>query len=279
MTRYFCSKCGAHMFLKYVKQDDNKEVWYAAAGVLDDFDTVAKVTGHIFAADTLDGGIAKFLPSVAGETVTSYEAFTESDKALPSNWYKDAAVPAPMKEVIRFHCRCRAVTFYLKRTSKIQDPQKELWHVPGKSPSDPIRFVATHCFCDSCRLSGGGLFQTWIFVATLGTVFADPECTVPVDLQDPEKRLSGLRQFESSSDARREFCGTCGATAFYWNPGPDEPRIDVAHGLLDREQGGGALAETWLAWGKMGYTGDPQASQKVVKALRDGMQSCGIALR
>jgi hypothetical protein len=82
----------------------------------------------------------------------------------------------------------------------------------------------------------------------------------PKDANEPSKRPKGLKQYRSSNETFREFCGTCGASAFYWtrprnakdsrvsNPSAEEPDvIDVGAGLLDQEDGGSRV-EGWCFW-------------------------------
>ncbi|KAF8155917.1 hypothetical protein B0H34DRAFT_513935 [Crassisporium funariophilum] len=59
------------------------------------------------------------------------------------------------------------------------------------------------------------------------------------------ERIAGMMQYCSSAGVYREFCGTCGASAFYWNEGGK--KMDVGAGLLG-EKDGGARAKRCCFW-------------------------------
>ena len=55
-----------------------------------------------------------------------------------------------------------------------------------------------------------------------------------------------LKHFQSSKDVYRSFCGTCGASVFYWADEPGHAVVDVSVGLLRAESG--SMAREWLDW-------------------------------
>ena len=82
----------------------------------------------------------------------------------------------------------------------------------------PLRPVIA-CHCTQCRKTSGHYWAaTSVPLARFHLI-----------------RSHGLRWFQSSAQARRGFCGTCGASLF-WQP-EAEDRISVAAGALDGETG------------------------------------------
>ena len=82
----------------------------------------------------------------------------------------------------------------------------------------PLRPVV-NCHCGQCRRSHGN--------------FAAYTSTARADLVLIEDR--GLKWYASSKDARRGFCGDCGASLF-WEPLGEE-RIAIAAGGIDAPSG------------------------------------------
>lgn len=93
----------------------------------------------------------------------------------------------------------------------------------------------------------------------------------PIVVAKDEERPKGLKQYLSSPGRYHEFCGTCGATAFWWQAGrPDV--INISVGLLDQSIDG-ARAEDWLKWHKdrLSYVENSVRNKNFVQGLKDGM--------
>jgi hypothetical protein len=72
--------------------------------------------------------------------------------------------------------------------------------------------------------------------------------TENLELTHEPDRPACLKQYLSSPGKYREFCGTCGATCFWWHVGRQDV-IDISVELLD-ERCDGLRAEDWLKWYK-----------------------------
>lgn len=273
-SRRFCSKCFAQMFFKDIDKEQ-KTRWEVSAGALEEkVDEIVGIRGHIFVGSTLDGGSANhYLAKPSGETLPRYKEWTASGEPLPLDW-KDPTIStsrAP-KDVLHFHCHCKRIKFYLKRSTEIKNTDEEWYHVAGQTPDEPILFRTEHCVCTSCRLTSGSLVTTWTYIPRYNSLFLDPEATIAFDPADPAKRPKDLHQFESSPNIVREYCGTCGAAVFWYKNGDDE-KMDIATGLVDQEDGGGARAEGWLVWEHdVSYKEDANSKQ-VLKMLEDGLKA------
>lgn len=55
-----------------------------------------------------------------------------------------------------------------------------------------------------------------------------------------------MKEYRSSEDIYRYFCGRCGASVMYWPEEPERVIVHVAVGLLRAEEG--VLARRWLSW-------------------------------
>jgi len=101
----------------------------------------------------------------------------------------------------------------------------------------------------------------------------EKESAEPLELMHEPDRPACLKQHLSSPGKYREFCGTCGATCFWWHVGrPDV--IDVSIGLLD-ERDNGVRAEDWLKWHKkrISFIEKAKLSREVARGLVEGMAS------
>ncbi|KAJ3512078.1 hypothetical protein NLJ89_g3737 [Agrocybe chaxingu] len=160
--------------------------------------------------------------------------------------------------------------------SKIHNPSDEKWWLaPRHSAGPKTKYLAGHCMCTFCRLTSGFEVQSWAFVPLVNVLVPVPgengqEVWVPLCLED-EHRPKALKQYISSPGRYREFCGTCGATAFWWQlAAPD--LLEVSVGLFD-ERIDGARAEDWLEWctDRVSYE-DKALSPEVAKALSEGLK-------
>jgi hypothetical protein len=267
LTRYFCSTCSA--YLLYETKGAHPQ-WSVSTGALERTEGIVRVGYHTFLADTLDGGLAHHYRELNGAEIPRYE-FDEGGKTLPLGWKAESLLKKqPLKaggeaeERLNAYCHCKNISIYFTRAKQeeAQDPS-QWWYVKGKEddPTSRVRFMSGHCLCTSCRTTSGSLIKSWVIVPRVNTVDARTSLPIsfgfPKDANEPNKRPQGLKQYKSSDETYREFCGTCGANAFYWTssktkfPGrvsdtSMEPTvIDVGTGLLDQEDGG-ARAEGWF---------------------------------
>ncbi|KAJ3518965.1 hypothetical protein NMY22_g13419 [Coprinellus aureogranulatus] len=269
--RYYCSTCSAHMFFRWQSEAEGTDRWGIMTGCLDRIDGVVTLAQHEFVGDTLDGGLADHIPSYEGKILKRYQdGDPETSEELPIGWNVGKG---RNPETLSLHCHCKGVQLYLTRaTRKVKD--NDIWVVPGKEPSDPIRFMATHCLCNDCRLASGHEITTWLVVSDENII--DAATNAPVDLQNPEKRPKGLKQYVSSEGHHRESCKTCGASVFWWRhmEGGETPHMDVAAGLIGQDAAGGARAESWFAWEvREPSFAEYALSKETARALKDGWKA------
>jgi hypothetical protein len=100
----------------------------------------------------------------------------------------------------------------------------------------PSRWVA-HCHCTMCQKTAGSAFITW-------AGFDKKNCVI----HDLKKQL---RWFQSSPEAQRGFCNTCGSVLFFvssrW---PDEIHITLSNfqAPIDRKPEMHAFWDTHVDW-------------------------------
>jgi hypothetical protein len=114
--------------------------------------------------------------------------------------------------------------------------------------------------------------QSWASIPAVNVFDVSSGSPVPLNLVDKETRPKGLKKFRSSRDRTREFCGTCGATVFWWG---DERKdlINVSTGLID-EQRHGARAEGWLEWQtERVYYQEDAINKSLVEGLAQGLKA------
>jgi hypothetical protein len=271
-TRYFCKTCSAHLFFR--TKDSADRHWAVMSGVLEKVDGIATYTSHIFVGDTLDGGIANHVVRVGDKTLPRHKTWPGDAKGgeAPLGWKDPDASNVTDTSKLPFYCACKAIQFYLTRPTKLSEDPQVYWLVPGSTPEDPIRFNSAHCLCNSCRLTGGNLIQSWAIVSN-EHIF-DADTNAPLDLADPTKRPKGLSQYQATPGKYRESCGTCGATVFWWREMKEgeHPHTDVAVALVDQIAAGGARAESWLAWYPAVIHKEFSLSSEVAQALANAVE-------
>ncbi|ETS79012.1 hypothetical protein PFICI_08865 [Pestalotiopsis fici W106-1] len=228
ITHYFCSICGTHMVARVLPRQGRKdfeELWFFMCGTIQNM-LLAYQPCHEFIADTIDGGIAKFLSFDNGRQIERWAQRPEDGQHLPLDWssHTGQATPSPPDGTLHAHCKCRGVEFWITRLST------------------PSKYAATICDCESCRLSSGmdsrvvGLAQIPIQNMSL-----DREGCTPC----PENFSFGtIKKYQHVSGEERAFCATCGASIFVDRHGLGTLRIAV--GLFVSSKG--ARAEDWLEW-------------------------------
>ncbi|KAG6849970.1 hypothetical protein H0H93_003159 [Arthromyces matolae] len=294
--RWFCGKCSTHILWQCLEPNPK---WLVAGGTLERIDGIVKNTHHIFIDDTLDGGMADNLTNIDGIELSRYATSPDAGKILPLGW-KDLSTDvsqAATSDRLHAYCHCKANAFYITRPSAasfvpfspypdvthpyVSLPKEALdntgdekwWLRPLGSPN-PTHYLGGHCACTSCRRSCGFTIQSWIFIPRNNILFSisSSDELVPLDLQNKDKRPPGLVNYKSSEGRNREFCGTCGATVFWW--GTERPDlVDVSAGLV-AESLGGVRAEGWVDWWKERVSfAEDALNVKLVKGLEEGLQA------
>jgi hypothetical protein len=280
-TRYFCSTCGAHIFVHHLK--DNS--WHIASGLLNRTEGILRWTGCEWLGDTLDGGISIWLKEIKDSDgkkrpLNRWLLDDCQEKNVPSD---DELVVLPVtdnnqpSEILKAQCHCGGVKFHITRpndaSAQVKSPFPDLI-VPYHSHSSANpnnetwwlrrdgKYLAGTCTCTSCRLASGFEIQPWAFVPK-GNL-------IPEDGKGLDFRMGTLKSYLSSKGIWREFCGVCGANVF-WHCEERPDLIDVSVGLLDPAQG--ARAEQWLEWweGRVSFR-ELCVSESLVASLEAGLR-------
>lgn len=260
IRRFFCSKCGCQCFLFHHPR--NK--WYCLGGIIEQShlpspketiqpENTIQVKLHEYVSDTIDGGLSLLLSNLGGRSIPVWSAepglselplkdirciFKNSveSQLLPEN---DSFLPAK--------CHCGGVSLKIKRANYDSEATASL---PARYiPSDPAKWLSYFCTCRSCRLSFGVSLTPWTLVLLSHVFNANGELR-PVTFGRHSSDINAndrltLKQYWSSPDVCRSFCGKCGASVSYWcEKRPDE--LDFASGLFRAEEG--AMAKRWLEW-------------------------------
>ncbi len=121
----------------------------------------------------------------------------------------------PTTSLARGACLCGAISFSLR------------W---------PSKWVA-HCHCTMCQRAHGAALVTWVSIPA-----------EQFELRDPQ---SLLREYQSSSEARRSFCRRCGSSLIFrsqrW---PGEVHVARANIIdpVDRAPMAHAFFDTRVEW-------------------------------
>lgn len=290
ITRYFCSTCSAYLFYEVKGTDPH---WSVSTGALERTEGIVKVGLHAFLADTLDGGLAHHYRQLNGVEIPRYE-FDETGKTLPLGWKAESLLKreglpkagGEDEERLNAYCHCKNISIYFTRAKQEvgKDPSK-WWLVKGKDddPASRVRFMSGHCFCTSCRTTSGSLIKSWVILPRANAIDARTSLPITFANDEPDKRPRGLKQYQSSAGTFREFCGTCGASAFYWSrsakngraldASSEEPEvINVGAGLLDQENEG-SRAEGWCFWFDRVIFGELGTDRAGMEALEAGVKA------
>ncbi|KAG6918341.1 hypothetical protein DXG01_014990, partial [Tephrocybe rancida] len=273
-TRWFCSKCSAHILWEYNNTTILEPSWRIAVGSLQRTEGIINSAFHAWIGDTLDGGIADHLISINGIELPRYKASATSGEVVPAGWNTLSTNATPdADDRLHAYCHCKANSFYVTRPSAAStapfspypdvthaqnntpdeitlNPSDEKWWLRPAGATQPTKYLGGHCACTSCRTASGNAIQSWAFIpcANIITTRGDTGEAAPLYLQDREKRPAGLRHYKSNPGRNREFCPTCGATIFWW--GEERPDlVDLSVGLADEQQAG-TRAEGWIEFWK-----------------------------
>lgn len=292
VSRFFCPTCGSHMLCHVIQEDSWGLCTGAADKILEGGESLSQyLSGHEFVDDTRDGGLGICWTNVNGSPLDLFLQGPDQP-AIPRSDYlsrlehisKDLAASGQFLESgqLRASCDCGGVQYCISRpsgpSSQFSSPWPDLivpsktghadnkynvkwWLRPGN------RYLAGTCACRSCRLGAGVPIQTWAFVPLANLEFSDGS---------PFNFFSGtLTRYTSSKGVYREFCGICGATAF-WHCETRPRLIDVSVGLLRAPEG--ARAERWLDWWteRVSFREDA-VDQPLIAELEEGLPALNSA--
>ncbi|KAF9533190.1 Mss4-like protein [Crepidotus variabilis] len=284
VIRYFCPKCSA--YLLYDIRFTATPFWAVSSGAMERTEGLVKVGYHMFVGDTLDGGVADHYLHLNGKELPRYEGW-EGSKQLSLGWKSDnlASLIAKGEDRLNAYCHCKAISIYLTRPK--QEDAKDAakwWLIPANEddPNSKPRYVAGHCFCNSCRLTSGSLFVSHL-IAPRANMF-DAHTDLPIMLAIPKdgstnpNRPKDLVQYPSSPGVFRESCGRCGASVFFWSKkaeggffpvheGDETAVLDVHMGLID-EQAGGARSEGWVSFHEKIIHGEDAVDKATAEAVQ-----------
>ncbi|OAX81272.1 hypothetical protein ACJ72_04390 [Emergomyces africanus] len=294
-SHWFCETCGAHVFLQLKRGDEREEKFMVARGTITDPDFQTESITHLSLASTIDGSIFG-LPVRLGGALQ--QGGMERDKCFTGAIYTDPTgdyIPkndppessSPTK-TLTASCQCEGVKFLISPPDHTSNLASSPWcdvlvpyhtstspSAAGANPTDVkwwvcangTKYLAGLCACNSCRLASGFPIQSWAFVSR-SNIFKASDCSNLLTYQD----FGTLKQYKSSPGVYREFCGVCGATAF-WHCDERPGVVDVSVGLLRAKTG--VRAEDWLHWelGRISFE-ECAVDRGMVKCLKAEF-SCG----
>ncbi|MCJ1306273.1 hypothetical protein MMC08_009093 [Hypocenomyce scalaris] len=252
--KYFCPKCGSHMFHL------DKEGWAVAPGVLEQLPVDVELEGHEFVGDTGDGGMSVWLSTWNATELPRWKELARESEQLASEW-PDTTTEASIESEspkLWAGCHCGGVKFYITRPteeSRLGLPlAKARWLA-----ANGTKYAAGFCSCTSCRKATGFDVQPWALVPQCNIFQANGEAMAP--------GVGTLARAEKEGGPRREYCSKCGATVFLFPKSwPTLP--DVAVGLF---KGAGARAEEWLQWVKVVHT-EEAVNKRLIRELSEGLE-------
>lgn len=194
---------------------------------------------HEYVADTLDGGLADFLPSVDGKLIPRRSGNPKTSELLPPQW---KAAPRPKTEIqeasqLYCHCKCGGVQFWISRPAQAlaQDDSSQ------EFDDGETKCRGRLCCCTACRRDTGQAIAAWVSVP-ITNISLDAGSKLAFKLP-----FGTVQGFQSSSGVTRYFCRVCAASVFYVNS-QRKGIVDVGTGLLKAVDG--ARAESWVEFDK-----------------------------
>jgi hypothetical protein len=265
VKRYFCRKCGTHLF--YCSKSDaapETENWSVATGAISKTgDGIVEYKWHEHVqVSTQEDGI-DFI-ALLNDKLPRYPT-DESDRKPPLT---DAEIMAFLEiarpprftststgntvandpsKLIEISCRCGSVRALLSRP--LAHPENK-W-LQSFATTSTNTWKGSHCICQSCRLSSGYPVMSWIFPSHehLQWLPSPNPAPLPPGKGGDYKAAAGMSYWRSSVDVERSFCATCGATVLY--EVDDRPGLyDLAVGLLvtNSRAGDGLMLREWVQW-------------------------------
>ncbi|KXH43988.1 hypothetical protein CNYM01_06586 [Colletotrichum nymphaeae SA-01] len=291
---YSCGTCSSQLFAR----GHNPSIApYVTTGALENIPGLVKYDNHMFISDTIDGGLAPWLPKEEnGDPVKRWKGHRNSVE-VPFDWPVSKFIPtsrlyaSPSPSPTLFHCHCKGVQLSLRSAADLEaDPAKE----STSTCVDPktLKFKACSDSCNSCRQHFGSDIIAWTFAPLTHINFSTEAASAPsqfpqtiVKLKEAvlsktkDPRLGTLVVYNSSPEVERYSCSVCSASIFY-AVYDREDMVDIAVGLLDHPDG--ARAEGLLAWnyGLLGWTGDAAGGwrEKLVARTKASMKEWANSL-
>jgi len=262
LVRCFCGTCGA--FVYEDSPDQDRISLYA--GALTKAEGLVEMAGMTYAGSAKDRGIAEWLSDL--------KIYEKNFGPAPDITPKPVPIAQPDDEKLHASCHCGGVEFWVTRPTPESSAVDASFVHPlfAKVPKDPSekvvwwirdggrKYAALVCMCNSCRQTQGYDIQPWTYIPVHNMVQKDGS---------PMTYTSGtLKEYRSSGDIKRYFCGTCGANVYFVQE--SRPLLpDVSAGILDAPTG--ARAEEWLEWcSEPCYTEFAQIKQ-LADSLEKGM--------
>lgn len=376
-ARYFCSTCGAHVFMHYggedalTPSDSDLDEWWVCSGVVDgDLNRAVpqlfKTVAQIWVEGTKDGGLAYLgghPTSEDIERVPAHETGSISPKSpvIPSTSLEERLrhfISSHSSEPIRdetliAQCYCHSTTILLSRPDvpssyppttrdgpdwheSLDRPEgaDEVWWLRPSltDPGKRDRLATIPCACTDCRKCTGSETVSWTYTPTgrirvvLRPIVSPasgteakvvPWSTIASYVRSSQSistatsiteslpgELEGyslpFRVYNSSKDTYRGFCGTCGATIFWYGPqgGTRDNMIDLSAALFSEpsalgpditqatqfsgndslgreEREVGSRRDDWLYWKADRVTGSSDAEGRgdLVERIGEGLKS------
>ncbi|KAK1622516.1 amino acid adenylation domain-containing protein [Colletotrichum phormii] len=285
---YSCSTCSSQLFAR----GHNLSIApYVTTGALENLPELVKYDIHMFIGDTIDGGLAPWLPKEEdGRPVQRWIGHRNSEE-VPFDWPVSKSTPAsrltasPSPSSTPFHCHCKGVQLSLRSAADLEvDPAKE----STSTCVDPktLKFKACCDSCNSCRQHFGSDIIAWTFAPLTHINFrSEPESASSqfpqtiIELKEAvlsktkDLRFGTLAVYNSSPEVERYSCSVCSASIFYAVYGRED-MVDIAVGLLNHPDG--ARAEALLAWnyGLLGWAMDAAGGwrEQLVATTKDSMK-------
>ena len=239
---------------------------------------VVRVERHDFLSDTGDGGLVPRMLTLGKEgeqrDVVCWDTFPDTKRVTEEevrgmqrvSIEKGKSKPGK-EEKLKVKCRCGGVDLRIKRADYANDTQGV-----GEEyiPADKEKYIAYFCVCRSCRLQTGMSLQPWCYVPPTNITIASTGEQIKLGKASGEPGANEgttLKHFQSSSDVYRSFCGTCGASVFYWADEPGHAVVDVSVGLMAAESG--SMAREWVdwCWGRVSHKHEAMDNQLVEAIL------------
>jgi hypothetical protein len=267
------------MFLEYSADGH----WEVSTGSISESDNVVQFQGHMWIADTRDGGASDWITDIGSVHASRWLEEKDRSSTVPLDWHAGASPNPNTKsegDKLHCHCHCNGVQFYITRPNDAsstarspfpdllvpftsQTPPENKNNTPWWLAADHKHYLAGNCACQSCRQVAGFDLVQWAFVPKVNIIMEDGQ---------PFNHNSGtIKTFSSSKGITRSFCAKCGANIF-WEGDFRPTLVDVAVGLLDAESG--ARAEEWLEWATDRISFKEEAhNPQLIAGLEKGLQA------
>ncbi|KAI9737504.1 MAG: hypothetical protein M1834_009659 [Cirrosporium novae-zelandiae] len=255
MTRYFCPMCGCHVCLF------EEDGWAFATGVLDKTQGLLERT-LMWIDDTKDGGISVWMSEIGGKKIKCLKQGRSSDELTEKGFKAFAEINVSsedQEEKLEAKCHCGGVHFYIVRPGDATngDAERLRWRRDFRT-----KYPGAIDVCNSCRLTSGFEFATWVYVHKTDLFWIDGK---PLEVD-----MGTLRRYESSNGVYRDFCNTCGATIFFSKDERKIPIYDIGIGVVRSKHG--SRAEEYFRWKTDGINfRDDSVDDELVDSLENGL--------